>query len=291
MIGDGYGLVLSGEVPPPRVVEAFAEVSLIRGEYVLRRAGNYTTTDAGCAALRDYLTEVCRLFFPKPVWYRLSDFESREISTLEGADAHLDEENPILGPRGARRALLFPEAFLREAACVAEVSAHWPNLRYLPSYVGTVDELDALLKLLAEAGYPPPRGCMIETPSSVRQAAAIRARGPERFLIGLNDLTSLLFGAHRGSSHHIRDHVMLEDIVTDVVRQSGADVVVANAVSPAHADRLRAAGARLVAVHYHELPGWTRVPCADLPDLNLVTEIKRVTAGLLAARREGGPDA
>lgn len=286
MIGAEYGLILSGEMPPPEVVEAFAEVSLVRGEYVLRRSGSYVTTAAGRAALRGYLEEICRAFHPKPVWYRLSDFESREISTLDGADAHLDEENPILGPRGTRRALLFPRSLVHEVGCVAEVMAGWPNLRYLPSYVGTVDELGGLLDLIEENNLPAPAGCMIEVPSAVRQINLFPALGVQRFLVGLNDLTSLLFGAHRGLPHHERDHVMIEEIVA-AVAATGVDTVVANSVSSAHAERLRTAGARLAAVHYHDLPAWFGESCPDLPDLHLVAEIKRTTAGLLALRKEG----
>ena len=287
MIETGYGLILSGEIPPSRVVAAFTEVSLVRGEYVMRRSGRYVTTATGRDALQRYLKEICLAFYPKPVWYRLSDFESREISTLDGADAHLDEENPILGPRGTRRALLFPDAFLHEATCVANVMADWSNLRYMPSYVGTVDELSDLLYLICTNDLPPPTGCMIEVPSAVWQAAQIRDTGMERLLIGLNDLTSLLFGAHRGTPHHKRDHPMIDEVVASVARGTGVDTVVANSVSPAHASRLRAAGACLVAIHYHELPQWSQDPCTDLPDLHLVTDIRRITAGLLAVRREG----
>jgi PEP-utilising enzyme, PEP-binding domain len=283
----GHGLILSGERPPADVVADFAEVSLVRGEYVLRAAGHYITTPTGYLALAGYLADLCRAFHPKPVWYRLTDFESREIGTLAGADAVLDEENPILGPRGTRRALMFPAAFVREVSCVVEVRSTWPNLRYLPSYVGAVSELEQLMAVLDRAGLPAPDGCMVETPAALRGARRLAELGVGRAVIGLNDLASLFLGAHRGHAHHARDHELLHDEIADFVGRYAGEVVVANAVDAEHGARLRAIGAALVAVHYRDVPLWFPMRYANLPDLGVVPWVRRRTAELLTVRQEG----
>lgn len=279
-----YGLILSGELPPPHVVADFEEVSLVRGEYVLRRSGHYIASPDGYRALAGYLSELCAVFAPKPVWYRLSDFESREISTLTGADAIVDEENPILGARGTRRALLYPQAFLQEARCVAEVRAQHPNLRFLPSYLGAADEWHTLSALLAEAGIAPPDGCMVETPAALHTAAQLRGAGAHRLVVGLNDLASLVLGAHRGGPFHDRRHPLMDAAVAGLASLPDGSVVAANAESPEHAARLAELGADLVAVHYSDLPAWFGERYQVLPDLDVVPAVKERTAALLAAR-------
>ncbi len=103
-----FFLALSGDVPASDALEFAAGVGLIRSEYVLRQAGSYVTTAAGRAALRDYAAKIAGLMDPKPVWVRTSDFEAREIATLSGCDAFEEDENPILGDRGIRRAQRYP---------------------------------------------------------------------------------------------------------------------------------------------------------------------------------------
>jgi phosphoenolpyruvate synthase/pyruvate phosphate dikinase len=279
------GLILSGEIPPPAVAGEFAEVSLVRGEYILRKSGHYITTEKGFTDLASYLSRICALFAPKPVWYRLSDFESREISTLVGADAHLEEEYPVMGARGARRALRFPDAFRREAECVAEVAARHANLRFFPSYLGDEQELRELMALLASCA---PRlsfaGSMIETPAAWQHAHRIRALGMRRLTVGLNDLTSLLFGAMRRTAWHRREHALLDTVVRELAELPDTTVVVANAASPAHARRVLGLGAGLVAVHYSDVPQWFGHDVASLPDLGVFAGIRRRTEELLRAR-------
>ena len=147
-------------------------------------------------------------FWPKPVIVRLSDFKSNEYKKLLGGSRYEpDEENPMLGFRGAARYLAedFAEAFEMECLAMKRVREEMglTNVEIMIPFVRTLGQAEKVIALLAKYGLK--RGenglrviMMCEVPSN-----AILA---ERFLdyfdgfsIGSNDLTQLTLGLDRDS--------------------------------------------------------------------------------------------
>jgi pyruvate, water dikinase len=164
----------------------------------------------------DKLTEgvatIAAAFWPKPVIVRLSDFKSNEYRKLIGGTRYEpDEENPMLGFRGASRYISgdFADAFAMECEALKRVRADMglSNVEIMVPFVRTVKQAEQVktmlaqrgLKRAAEGGQDGLRLIMMcEVPSN-----AILA---EQFLqhfdgmsIGSNDLTQLTLGLDRDS--------------------------------------------------------------------------------------------
>ncbi len=160
----------------------------------------------------DKLTEgvatIAAAFWPKPVIVRLSDFKSNEYRKLIGGKRYEpDEENPMLGFRGASRYISgeFADAFAMECEALRRVRTDMGlnNVEIMVPFVRTVAQAAAVTQMLADRGLK--RGTdglrlimMCEVPSN-----AILA---EQFLehfdgmsIGSNDLTQLTLGLDRDS--------------------------------------------------------------------------------------------
>ena len=160
----------------------------------------------------DKLTEgiatIAAAFWPKSVIVRLSDFKSNEYRKLIGGTRYEpDEENPMLGFRGASRYISgdFKDAFAMECEALkrARVDMGLTNIEIMVPFVRTVKQAERVTQMLAERGLQRGVGglkviMMCEVPSN-----AILA---EQFLqhfdgmsIGSNDLTQLTLGLDRDS--------------------------------------------------------------------------------------------
>ncbi|VTU34000.1 Phosphoenolpyruvate synthase [Variovorax sp. PBL-H6] len=147
-------------------------------------------------------------FWPKPVIVRLSDFKSNEYRKLIGGSRYEpEEENPMLGFRGAARYLSedFGEAFAMECEALKRVRNEMglTNVQIMVPFVRTLGQAARVTELLGDHGLK--RGekelkliMMCEVPSN--------AILPEEFLeffdgfsIGSNDLTQLTLGLDRDS--------------------------------------------------------------------------------------------
>lgn len=147
-------------------------------------------------------------FWPKPVIVRLSDFKSNEYRKLIGGSRYEpEEENPMLGFRGAARYLSedFGEAFAMECEALKRVRSEMglTNVQIMVPFVRTLGQAARVTGLLGDHGLK--RGendlkliMMCEVPSN--------AILPEEFLeffdgfsIGSNDLTQLTLGLDRDS--------------------------------------------------------------------------------------------
>ena len=154
------------------------------------------------------IATIAAAFWPKAVIVRLSDFKSNEYKKLIGGSRYEpDEENPMLGFRGASRYISgeFADAFAMECEALKQVRNDMglSNVEIMVPFVRTVRQAEQVVKLLAERGLA--RGqnglrviMMCEVPSN-----AILA---EQFLehfdgmsIGSNDLTQLTLGLDRDS--------------------------------------------------------------------------------------------
>jgi pyruvate,water dikinase len=151
---------------------------------------------------------IAAAFWPKPVIVRLSDFKSNEYRKLIGGSRYEpEEENPMLGFRGAARYLSegFGEAFAMECEALKRVRQDMglSNVQVMVPFVRTLAQARKVTGLLAAHGLQ--RGenglqliMMCEIPSN-----AILAREFleffDGFSIGSNDLTQLTLGLDRDS--------------------------------------------------------------------------------------------
>ncbi len=152
---------------------------------------------------------IAAAFWPKPVIVRLSDFKSNEYRKLLGGGRYEpEEENPMLGFRGAARYLApdFRACFELECAAIRKVRGELGlvNVELMVPFVRTLDEARNVVKLLADHGLR--RGdnglrlvMMCEVPSNAILAEAFLEHF-DGFSIGSNDLTQLTLGLDRDSS-------------------------------------------------------------------------------------------
>ena len=151
---------------------------------------------------------IAAAFWPKPVIVRLSDFKSNEYKKLLGGERYEpDEENPMLGFRGASRYVAdsFRECFELECAAMRRVREELglTNVELMVPFVRTLAEARQVLDLLEQNGLK--RGVnglrivmMCELPSNAVLADEFLELF-DGFSIGSNDLTQLTLGLDRDS--------------------------------------------------------------------------------------------
>ncbi|ASM77866.1 phosphoenolpyruvate synthase [Vitreoscilla filiformis] len=158
--------------------------------------------------LAEGIATIAASFWPKPVIVRLSDFKSNEYKKLIGGSRYEpDEENPMLGFRGASRYISadFGEAFAMECEALKRVRSDMglTNVEIMVPFVRTVSQAERVVGMLADRGLK--RGqdglrviMMCEVPSN----AILADQFLEHFdgmSIGSNDLTQLTLGLDRDS--------------------------------------------------------------------------------------------
>jgi pyruvate, water dikinase len=165
--------------------------------------------------LAEGIATIGAAFWPKPVIVRMSDFKSNEYKKLIGGSRYEpDEENPMLGFRGAARYIAdsFRECFRLEAAALKKVRNDMglTNVEIMIPFVRTLTEAKAVTELLAAHGLRRGDGAapdgsgglrlimMCEVPSNAVLADAFLDYF-DGFSIGSNDLTQLTLGLDRDS--------------------------------------------------------------------------------------------
>jgi len=158
---------------------------------------------------------IAAAFWPKPVIVRLSDFKSNEYRTLIGGSRYEpDEENPMLGFRGAARYISadFGEAFAMECEAMLRVRQDMglTNVQLMVPFVRTLEQARKVTELLATHGLRRGDGAevdgdaglkvimMCEIPSNAILATEF-LQYFDGFSIGSNDLTQLTLGLDRDS--------------------------------------------------------------------------------------------
>ncbi|HVP04491.1 MAG TPA: phosphoenolpyruvate synthase [Dehalococcoidia bacterium] len=189
-------------------------VGLLRAEFIVAdyikehprlcidegRPEDFTTKLA--AGLRSF----AQAFFPRPVVYRTTDFKTNEYRNLKGGEKYeFEEENPMIGYRGAARYIHDPEVFRLEVEAIKRVRAEFPNLWVMIPFVRTPDELAQVKGLMESFGLKRSEDfklwMMAEVPSNVFSLDKFIDVGIDGISIGSNDLTQLTLGVDRDSAH------------------------------------------------------------------------------------------
>ncbi len=154
------------------------------------------------------VSSLAAAFYPKPVILRMSDFKSNEYANLIGGKNYEpDEENPMIGFRGASRYLdeTFRSCFEMECEAIKRVRNEmgFDNIEIMIPFVRTLEEAQGVSNLLAENSLA--RGdnglrhiMMCELPSNAVLAEDFLEYF-DGFSIGSNDLTQLTLGLDRDS--------------------------------------------------------------------------------------------
>ena len=143
--------------------------------------------------------------YPDPVIVRMSDFKTNEYANLLGGeDFEFEEDNPMLGFRGAVRynSERYRPAFELEIEAVrkAREEMGFKNVVMMIPFCRTLAEADGILGLIDEKMETEDMDIfvMAEIPSNVILAESFADRF-SGFSIGSNDLTQLILGADRDS--------------------------------------------------------------------------------------------
>ncbi|TVP54201.1 MAG: phosphoenolpyruvate synthase [Halomonadaceae bacterium] len=173
-----------------------------------RICGYASPVDFYIDKLVEGISTLAAAFWPKPVIVRLSDFKSNEYANLIGGTLYEpDEENPMLGFRGASRYISesFRDCFELECKAMRRVREEMglTNVEIMVPFVRTVGEASQVVELLAENGLK--RGenglrviMMCELPANAILAEQFLEHF-DGFSIGSNDLTQLTLGLDRDS--------------------------------------------------------------------------------------------
>jgi len=152
--------------------------------------------------LYDGLFTVAKAFSPRPIVYRTNDFKTSEYRNLKGGkEFEKEEDNPMLGFRGAARYIANPEVFLIELEAIKRVRRYYKNLWVMIPFVRTPEELIEVKKIMSSVGLH--RGgsfklwLMVEIPSNVILLEKFIGAGIDGISIGSNDLTQLTLGVDR----------------------------------------------------------------------------------------------
>jgi pyruvate,water dikinase len=159
--------------------------------------------------LAEGVSTIAAAFAPEPVIVRMSDFKSNEYANLIGGEKYEpDEENPMLGFRGAARYVAdsFRPCFELECAAIRKVRNDMglKNVQVMIPFVRTVKQAKDVIDLMAENGLE--RGkddlkviMMSELPTNALLADQYLDHF-DGMSIGSNDMTQLVLGLDRDSA-------------------------------------------------------------------------------------------
>lgn len=158
--------------------------------------------------LAEATAKMAAAFYPKEVIVRMSDFKSNEYANLLGGKQfEPDEENPMIGFRGASRYYhpLYKDAFEMECKAMKKVRNEmgFTNIKLMIPFCRTVTEAQKVIEVMNASGLKRKENglelyVMIEIPSNAILAGEF-AKYFDGFSIGSNDLTQLTLGADRDS--------------------------------------------------------------------------------------------
>jgi len=173
-----------------------------------RTRGFASPSEFFVSRLAEGIARIAAGFHPRPVIVRLSDFKTNEYAGLVGgATFEFDEENPMLGFRGASRYAhdRYRDGFALECEALRRVREDMglDNVVVMIPFCRTVDEAHQVQEEMARNGLARGRNglrvyVMCEIPANVLLVDEF-AQHFDGFSIGSNDLTQLVLGVDRDS--------------------------------------------------------------------------------------------
>jgi pyruvate,water dikinase len=208
---------LLANMAQPEIVDRIATrdvdgIGLLRAEFMVAEIGEHPSHMIEEGRGREFvdklaagLTKFAQAFHPRQVVYRTNDFKSNEYKALKGGEKfEQDEENPMIGYRGASRYITDIATFKLELDAIKKVREKYENLWVMIPFVRTVAEMESTVKIMAEEGLKRSPTfklwMMCEIPSNVILLEKFIATGIDGISIGSNDLTQLTLGIDRDSA-------------------------------------------------------------------------------------------
>ena len=189
-------------------------VGLLRAEFMISGMGKHPKKfveegkeEEFIDQLANNIRKIASAFYPRPVVYRATDFKTNEYRSLEGGDKYeVEEENPMIGFRGAARYIHDPEVFEMELKAIKKVREEFrlKNLWLMIPFVRRVGELKHVKEIMNKVGLYRTKDfklwIMVEVPSTVLLLDEFIDVGIDGVSIGSNDLTQLILGIDRDNS-------------------------------------------------------------------------------------------
>jgi pyruvate,water dikinase len=187
-------------------------VGLLRAEFIVAQIGEHPRLvleegrrEEFVAKLADGLRLFASSFNPRPVIYRTTDFKTNEYRNLKGGEKYEpEEENPMIGFRGASRYVRDEDAFKMEIDAIKRVREQYKNLWVMIPFVRTPEELAEVKAILEREGLERSADfklwMMAEVPSNVFLLDRFIDVGIDGISIGSNDLTQLVLGIDRDNA-------------------------------------------------------------------------------------------
>jgi pyruvate,water dikinase len=208
---------LLANLAQPEIVDRVAVrdidgIGLLRAEFMVAEIGEHPSAMIEEKRGQEFvdklaagLAKFAKAFHPRQVVYRTNDFKSNEYKALKGGEKfEQDEENPMIGYRGASRYITDIETFKLELDAIKKVREKYDNLWVMIPFVRTVKEMADTVKIMEEEGLKRSPTfklwMMCEVPSNVILLDEFIDVGIDGISIGSNDLTQLTLGIDRDSA-------------------------------------------------------------------------------------------
>ena len=177
--------------------------------------------------LSEGVATIASAVYPKPCVVRMSDFKSNEYASLLGGETfEVNEDNPMIGFRGASRYSHpnYEEGFAQECAAMKRVREEmgFENVILMIPFCRRVNEGKRVLETMEKYGLKKGENglqiyVMCEIPNNVIQIDRF-SQLFDGFSIGSNDLTQLTLGVDRDSEVVAFDYDERDEGVKEMIR-------------------------------------------------------------------------
>lgn len=207
-------------------------VGLLRAEFMIAQIGRHPRDLIKKGKQKEFvdqlesgLTNFCQAFGERPVVYRTTDFKTNEYRRLTGGQYfEPEEENPLLGYRGAFRYLNDEKVFKLELHAIRKVREKYKNLWVMIPFVRSPEELQKVKRLMSSYGLSRSPSfnlwLMVELPVNVLRLEDYIKIGIDGVSIGTNDLTMLTLGVDRDNAEVSSAYNELDPAVLQLVKKT-----------------------------------------------------------------------